>query len=55
MAVPYEEFVKVVSEMRNKQTEYFRTRDKKAHAESKALEKRVDAIIGEIERPNLFG
>nr|DAH77923.1 MAG TPA: hypothetical protein [Caudoviricetes sp.] len=41
------QFFYLVSEMRNKQKEYFKTRTQSALKESKALEKRVD---GEIKR-----
>ncbi len=39
------QFFNLVSEMRNKQKEYFKTRTQSALKESKALEKRVDDEI----------
>lgn len=55
------EFFDLVSEMREKQKEYFRTRSASALNESKTLERRVDAeimranqIIKERQQPKLF-
>lgn len=39
------EFYSLVSEMRNAQREYFRTRSKESLMKSKALEKRVDDAL----------
>ena len=39
------EFFDLVSDMRSKQREYFRTRSSSVLSESKALERRVDAEI----------
>ena len=41
-------FVLLVDKMRNKQKEYFKTRDYQALRESKELEKSVDEKIKEI-------
>lgn len=55
-------FFKLVSALRDKQKEYFRTRSQVALRESKALEKRVDDEIKRVEQilndkrePKLFG
>ena len=55
------EFFDLVSEMREKQKEYFRTRSASALNESKTLERRVDdeimranQIIKERQQPKLF-
>lgn len=55
------EFFDLVSEMREKQKEYFRTRSASALNESKTLERRVDGeimranqIIKERQQPKLF-
>lgn len=42
-------FFTLVSQMREKQREYFRTRSSRAKDESIALEKRVDTIIADIQ------
>lgn len=42
------QFFYLVSEMRNKQKEYFKTRTQSALKESKALEKRVDDEIARV-------
>lgn len=42
------QFFNLVSEMRNKQKEYFKTRTQSALKESKALEKRVDDEIARV-------
>ena len=44
-----EEFYILVGQMRNKQSEYFRTRDVNVLAESKALEKQVDKELQDYE------
>lgn len=44
------QFFNLVSEMRNKQKEYFKTRTQSALKESKALEKRVDDEIARVEQ-----
>ena len=51
------EFVELVRSMRAKQTEYFKTHQTDALIESKALERRVDAIVREHEdqQPELPG
>lgn len=56
------QFFNLVSEMRNKQKEYFRTRTQSALKESKALEKRVDdeiervgQVLKEKKEPRLTG
>lgn len=41
------EFIELVRQMREAQKEYFRTRDRQVLQRSKALEKRVDALIAE--------
>lgn len=55
------EFFDLVSEMRSKQKEYFRTRSASALNESKTLERRVDdeimranQMIKERQQPKLF-
>ena len=55
------EFFDLVSEMRSKQKEYFRTRSASALNESKTLERRVDdeimranQLIKERQQPKLF-
>lgn len=47
-------FVLLVDRMRNKQKEYFKTRDYQALRESKELEKSVDEKIKEIKEGNRF-
>lgn len=47
-----DDFVKLVAEMREKQREYFRTRDGGVLKESKALERRVDAEVERLTDPN---
>lgn len=42
------QFFNLVSEMRNKQKEYFKTHTQSALKESKALEKRVDDEIARV-------
>ena len=49
-----ETFFKAVRKMRRKQSVFFRTHDKNILAEAKALEKKVDLIIGDIDSPDLF-
>lgn len=46
----YREFVSLVCEMRNAQKMYFRNRSKEYLNQSKALERRVDEEIRNIER-----
>lgn len=41
------DFITTVKAMREAQKEYFRTRDRQVLQRSKALEKRVDALIAE--------
>ena len=41
------EFIELVRQMREAQKEYFHTRDRQVLQRSKALEKRVDALIAE--------
>lgn len=41
------DFITTVKDMREAQKEYFRTRDRQVLQRSKALEKRVDALIAE--------
>lgn len=43
------EFIELVRQMREAQKEYFRTRDRQVLQRSKALEKRVDALIAEYD------
>lgn len=43
-------FVSLVYAMRNKQREYFKSRDFKALTESKELEKAVDSKIKELQK-----
>ena len=45
------EFIELVRQMREAQKEYFRTRDRQVLQRSKALEKRVDALIAEYNEP----
>lgn len=47
------EFRDLVKRMRDRQKEYFRTRDTTVLRESKDLERRVDAAL-EVETPGLF-
>ena len=47
-------FVLLVDRMRNKQKEYFKTRDYQALRESKELEKSVDEKIKEIKEGHRF-
>lgn len=56
------QFFYLVSEMRNKQKEYFKTRTQSALKERKALEKRVDdeikrvgEVLKEKQEPRLSG
>lgn len=42
-------FITTVKTMREAQKEYFRTRDRQVLQRSKALEKRVDALIAEYD------
>lgn len=56
------QFFNLVSEMRNKQKEYFKTRTQSALKESKAMEKRVDdeiarvaQVLKEKQEPRLSG
>lgn len=48
------EFEQLVSEMRNAQREYFRTRDKEVLQRSKELERKVDAYLSNIKTPKLL-
>ena len=43
------DFITTVKAMREAQKEYFRTRDRQVLQMSKALEKRVDALIAEYD------
>lgn len=43
------DFITTVKAMREAQKEYFRTRDRQVLQRSKALEKRVDALIAEYD------
>ena len=62
MTMDAKSFFKLVTALRGKQKEYFRTRSQSALRESKALEKRVDDEIKRVEQilndkrePKLFG
>lgn len=45
--------VELVAEMRNRQCEYFRTRNGTALSASKRAERAVDAFFGEIQRGDM--
>lgn len=51
---PNIEFVETVRQMRNAQSRYFDTRDKSDLEKSRALERKVDAIIEIYSTPRLF-
>ena len=59
MSMPEKEFRELVRAMRATQCRYFRTRDKRVLADSKALEQRVDNELAgrgdEAPQPELFG
>lgn len=46
-----EQIISAVRDMREAQKEYFRTRDVNILRRSKALEKRVDALLAEYDNP----
>lgn len=47
------EFEKLVLKMRNKQKEYFRTRNRTILQESKILESQVDKYLKNIQQPKM--
>jgi hypothetical protein len=53
----HEQFAKLVAEMRQAQTEYFRTRSTTALEQSKRLERQVDKALQELadKQGKLFG
>ena len=48
-----EQIISAVRDMREAQKEYFRTRDVNVLRRSKALEKRVDALLAEYDNPQI--
>lgn len=48
------EFEKLVQDMRKAQKAYFATRDKKILDQSKALERKVDEYLKNLNSPSLF-
>lgn len=50
----YIKLLLAVKKMRKAQKEYFATRDREVLKKSKALENEVDALINQLETPNLF-
>ena len=50
MDKPMRDFIRLVSEMRAAQKEYFRTRDKAVLQNSKMLEKSVDAMLATLKQ-----
>ena len=48
-----DEFVKLVSDMRRYQKEYFKTKDANAYVEAKRLEREVDNAIAELEQKKM--
>ena len=50
MDKPMRDFIRLVSDMRSAQKEYFRTRDKTVLQNSKMLEKSVDAMLATLKQ-----
>lgn len=48
-----QQIITAVKAMRDAQKEYFRTRDKELLRKSKALEKKVDALINQYMNPQI--
>jgi hypothetical protein len=48
------ELAELAKRMRDKQKEYFRTRDTGVLEESKELERRFDAVVSQVLDPQLF-
>ena len=53
MDKPMRDFIRLVSDMRSAQKEYFRTRDRVALQNSKMLEKSVDAMLATLKQGNI--